>query len=119
MTSATRNAILAGILSGAVVGAATGAGVAAAASSPGPQGAQGPEGPQGPAGAAGATGAAGSSPTNLGVCVSQTTYTNYNYSPPQTFITNVSVTTPVLANGVESCPVGNFVSITPGGTGGQ
>lgn len=54
----------------------------------------------------------------LGVCESDSTETLDNYSPPVTVITDVSISSPTLTDGVASCPYGSFVPVSPQSSGG-
>lgn len=54
---------------------------------------------------------------SLGVCESTSTETLNNYSPPVTVITDVTITSPTLTQGVASCPNGSFVPVAPQGAG--
>jgi hypothetical protein len=71
--------------------------------------AAGPRGDTGASGLPGPTGPPGStaSDSNLGVCVSTT------MDPTFSWVVSVSVTTPVLTDGTQSCPTGSFVSVLP------
>ena len=53
----------------------------------------------------------------LGVCVSETTETLNNYDPPVTVITGVTITSPVTVNGVTSCAIGDFTTVSPQSNG--
>lgn len=79
----------------------------------GPQGVQGTRGPVGPRGPAGSQGDAGKAAetAHLGVCVSYFTDTTGTGN----FTWAQNVTAPVVTNGVDTCPTGSFVSITPQG----
>jgi hypothetical protein len=100
-------AIIAGFLGGVVSHAAFPA-------KQGPQGVHGPTGPVGSAGPAGPAGTAGNVNTsNLGYCISTSTETLNNYTPPVFVVTGVSIYAPTITNGTQSCPTGSFESLSP------
>lgn len=80
---------------------------------PGAVGKQGPPGEAGRAGPAGPTGPGGSSTdlSTTGYCmnVSYTTDTYSNY----TYVSGVSLSSPTLVNGTQTCPSGSFVPLQP------
>lgn len=75
---------------------------------------EGPRGPQGPAGPQGQTGRAAET-AHLGVCWNMENVIDnaVTADPANPYAGGIS--TPVLTDGVPSCPVGQFVSIVPGG----
>lgn len=74
----------------------------------GPAGTQGQRGMPGPRGSQGSTGQ-DAEVAHLGVCEEQYTQT----SGTTTWVTSVSIYSPVLTAGVPGCPSGSFVSVVP------
>ena len=81
----------------------------------GPPGQTGSTGPTGPAGAPGVDGASSTLDTNkVGYCFNYST----QYRGSDTWVDSVELFAPTSNNGTLSCPVGNFVSLTPTGPNG-
>lgn len=96
-------------------GAASGFGFGYLHSGPiGPRGLPGPVGKPGPVGPAGPVGPPGSaaSVSNLGVCFTVT----YASQAGTSWVSGVSVFTPTVKNGVISCPVGQYIPVSPQGS---
>ena len=74
----------------------------------------GPAGTQGPRGQQGAPGQAGKAAetAHLGLCVNMAVQTGVVYMPVNSY-NGSPVSSPVLTDGVPSCPSGQFVSIVP------
>lgn len=104
-------ALCIGIIAVLVLGFA--GGLASHAMFPSKQGPAGVEGKQGPAGEAGPQGAAGDAAninlSNIGYCVN----VDYVYSGNVTYVSGVSISSPVLTNGTQSCPTGTFTPLQP------
>jgi hypothetical protein len=103
-----------GIVAALVLGFAGGlASHALFPSKQGPAGTQGKEGKQGPVGEAGPAGPAGNAAnidlSNIGYCVN----VNYVYSGTVTYVSGVSISSPILTNGTQSCPNGTFTPLQP------
>jgi len=79
----------------------------------GPPGLAGKQGKQGPVGQAGPQGPAGDAAninlSNIGYCVN----VNYVYGGDVTYVSGVSISSPVLTDGTQSCPNGTFTPLQP------
>jgi hypothetical protein len=67
-----------------------------------------PAGPTGPAGSSGAV------PTgNLGYCFNVSYFTDNAGTTSYTWVSGVTLVSPTLQSGTQSCPTGTFIPLTP------